>query len=165
MDPAQERFEQAVGDDFIAWYNAANGTALASAGRAGRAPDLAYRDGPNELLVEVAAAYYNAGAAAFRWKNLRGSADAPEQWSGWNFTEALLTSLNRVLEAKSVKAYEPNCVLVVDVNAPLATAERIEAILPAVRVPSTHRFLGIYISGNFGHTVESTGGYRCWKLA
>jgi len=165
MDQVQERFERAVGDDFVRWYNAVNGTAFTFSGRAGEAPDLVYRDGETPLHIEVSAAYYDDAEAALRWKNLRLRPDAPDRGSGINPDESLVAHINDVLAKKVAKAYGAACVLVLYVSPPVTTAEELEALLPRPMLPAGHSFEGVYLAGDFRVTRDSIGGYRVWRLA
>ena len=165
MDEIQLQHERAVAENFIRWYNQQHGTNFTFHGRPEEAPDQAFRDGENELQVEVADAYYDKADAMLKWKTARGAPDAPSSWSGSNFDDRLVESINRVIEEKCAKDYGRNCAFVVNVYPNLTTAGEMEAMLPEIRVPDGHRFTGVYLTGDFPHATGDIGGYRCWQLA
>jgi hypothetical protein len=164
VDDVQERNERAIGDDFVEWWNSTNHTDFRFVGRPGEAPDLTYRDDVTSMHLEVAMAYYDKADAAFKWLNARGRTDAPGSWSGTNPTGSLINNINAVLADKCATAYGPDCVLVVNVAPGVTEAERLEARLVEIAVPERRPFVGIYLTGHFGMTTRSTGGFRCWRL-
>lgn len=89
MDAIQEKHERAVGDTFIGWYNAQNGTTFVYQGRPGEAPDLTFVDGEQELLLEIADSYYDKRDAEVKWQNARDVPGAPKAWYGANMDAAL----------------------------------------------------------------------------
>jgi len=93
MDPVQAQFEQGVGDRFAEWSSATSSTQCSFVRRADRAPDLVYRFRERELLVEIAAAYYDSAHAAFLWKGARNAPDAPPGWSGVNPDRSLAAAI------------------------------------------------------------------------
>ncbi len=166
MDAVQEQHERAVGERFIGWYNSNCGTHYEYCGRAGEAPDLMFRDGSNDLRIEVTDAYYDAADAEVRWKNARGMPDAPNKWSGVNVDDALAKHITARIERKSRSAYGGKCFLLVNVNPAITTAFELEALLPTISLPARHFFSAIYLVGGFGWSSSGEqGGYRCWKLA
>lgn len=99
------------------------GTAFAYFTRASEAPDLIYRDGTKELLLEITVAYYDAGHATMLWQNARALPGAPDSWSSKGPDQKLLGSVNLALTKKSAKAYPAGCVLLVVIYPDLTAAE------------------------------------------
>ena len=164
VDEIQERNERAIGDDFMEWWNSTHGTDYHFAGRPDRAPDLTYKDADATIHLEVAMSYYDDADATFKWLNARGRPDAPASWSGTNMTDNLVENINRVLADKCKKAYGPNCVLVVNVAPAVTEAERLEGRLGEIVSPSQTTFSAIYLTGHFGMSTRSVGGFRCWRI-
>jgi hypothetical protein len=163
MDKIQIDHERAVGDRFIGWYNENRKKNFAYYGRPEEVPDLIYRDGTNELFIELGDAYYDRANALGRWERARGKTDAPKSWSGVNFDRALIANINAIIQDKSGKDYGPNCILVVNVDPELTTGDEMEAMLPEIVIPTSH-FVEIYLTGHFGYSTPESGGYRCWKI-
>jgi hypothetical protein len=164
MDDTKAQHEKAVGDEFVRWFNEKNNTDFVLKGQAGDGPgpDLAYSA---ELRLEVTDAYYDDQDAKFLWKNARKAPDAPQGWQGTEFDKTLLDQINKRLEEKCLKSsYGPNCILVINMQPSLTTAEELESMLPNVKLPQSVPFVGIYLTGNFPSSVGSAGGYRCWRL-
>src|SRR2546425_8666146 len=97
MDALQEKHERAVGDAFIDWYNKQIGASFVYSARGAEAPDLIYREGTKELLLEITVAYYDAGHATMLWQNARGSSDAPDSWSTKGPDQKLIDSVSLAL--------------------------------------------------------------------
>jgi hypothetical protein len=158
--------ERWVGDHFVDWYNDETGAHFSYAGRPDRAPDLLYRDGGAELVVEVAEIHFDARSAQVLWGELRGDPRAPTEWGSPNAVDRLfVTALNRVLEAKCGKAYPPSTVLVLYHYSPFAPPSRMAEHLARVTMPGHHPFRAIYFSASLPSTGAESGGYRCWQLA
>lgn len=164
MDATQEKHERAVGESFVGWYNAQNGTAFAYQGRPSEAPDLRFTDGDQELLLEIADSYYDKRDAELKWKNAREVSGAPKAWYGVNMDAALTEHINTVIADKCGKNYGPRCILIVNVSPNLTTAEELEPLLKILKVPA-HAFQAIYVTGGFPQSSQSAGGYRCWKIS
>ena len=94
MDTIQEKHERAVGDAFIDWYNKLKGTSYKYYARGTDPPDLIYRYGREELLLEITVAYYDAGHATMLWQNARDLTDAPDSWSSKSPDQKLIDSVN-----------------------------------------------------------------------
>lgn len=164
MDEIQERNERAIGDDFIEWWNSTHGTDYRFAGRPDRAPDLTYKDAAATIYLEVAMGYYDGADAKFKWLRARSRPDAPTSWSGTNPTDNLVENINRVLADKCSKAYGTNCVLVVHVAPGVTEAERLEGKLGDIVMSQQTPFSAVYLTGHFGMSTRSAGGFRCWRI-
>jgi hypothetical protein len=165
MDPIQETHERAVGDAFADWYNKRKGTSFEYNARGGDPPDLIYRDGTKELLLEITGSYYDGVHATMLWHNARDLPDAPDSWSGKSPDQKLVDSVNLALEKKSSKAYPSDCVLVVVVYPDLIAADEFTARLPEIHVPAGHPFAEIYVGGLFPESSGgNVGGYSWWRL-
>ncbi len=165
MDCIQDQHERAVGGKFVKWYNALKGTAFGFAGRAGEAPDLIYRDGQRELRMEITDCYYDADDAKVKWQNAREVRNAPTAWSGVNADAALRDCVQDAIQRKCEKCYGPDCILVVNVSPAVTTAEEMGGLLRDIRLPSSHCFNGVFVTGDFGVSSNgSEGGYRAWEL-
>jgi hypothetical protein len=165
MDALQEQHERAVGDAFVDWYKKQIGTSFVYSAHGTEKPDLVYTDGAKELPLEVTVAYYDAGHATMLWKNARDVPGAPDSWSSRRPDQKLVGSVNMAMAKKAAKDYPPGIVLVVAVNPDLTDAEEFARLLPAVRVPTNHSFVGIYVGGLFpASSGGSPGGYFWWKM-
>jgi len=165
MDTLQEKHERAVGDAFVDWYNRRKGTSFEYYARGADPPDLVYRNGTEELPLEITAAYYDDGHATMLWQDARDSPDAPDSWKSKSPDEKLITSVNLALGKKSGKTYPSGCVLVVAIYPELTAADEFAALLPEINVPVGHPFAAIYIGGLFPETKWSVGGYSWWRLS
>jgi hypothetical protein len=166
MDQTQERHEQAVGADFIAWYNRQHGTVFSYHSRGADPPDLVYRSGEHELLLEITGAYYDAEDAKMRWQNARGVSGAPDMWMSQDPDQKLVDSITAGITKKCGKAYPAHCVLVVHIYPDLMSVEELHTLIPQITVPADHSFESIYLTGIFpASSGGSRGGYACWKLA
>ena len=166
MDPIQEQHEKAVGNAFIEWYNRQNSTEFRYHARGVDPPDLVYRSGRHEMLLEITAAYYDADNATMLWKNARGRPGAADIWISKNPDQKLIDSINAVLAKKCAKQYPANCILVLNLYPDLTDAEELNSLLPQIKVPVNHPFVGIYLAGIFPMSSSgSLSGYHCWKLA
>ena len=166
MNLTKEQFERLAGDRFVTWYNDEHGCNYLYAGRPNPAPDLEYRDGERVLRVEVTEASYDDGAdAIFKWKHLRGDADAPRVWAGVEPDEALAVRIGRQLTKKAAITYGSDCALVVHIDPTMSNPGDIQRILADVPVPAKHSFQGIYVAGFFGFSSDTAPpGYKCWRL-
>ena len=165
MDVVQRVHEQAVGDDFIRWYNLQNHSSFSFNRRGDQAPDLIYHDGRAELFVEVADAYYDDLDAKFKWETARGSPNPPIRWEGVDFDNKLIDHINARLEDKCQKSYGRSCFLVLNLSPYVTAAEEIEAMLPNILVPERNPFEAIYLTGYFPEGImigQST--YHCWQI-
>ena len=168
MDEIQRKHERAVGEAFVDWYNSERGTKFDFDGRPHEAPDLLYRHGNEALQIEVGQAYYDERDAAFKWKGARGDPNAPKDWHGVNFNDALIQHVGKIIVDKCTKRYGSNCVLVVNVYPDASTIDEINARFGEVEIPRSHPFAGIYLTGHFSKDIlhpSRPSGYRCWKLA
>jgi hypothetical protein len=109
--------------------------------------------------------YYDKADAAFKWLAARNHPDAPRTWAGVNPTGNLIQHISGVIAAKCAKDYGSDCILVIRVVPPSTEAERLEARLGEIVVPPRMPFMGIFLTGHFGVTSSSSGGFRCWRLA
>jgi hypothetical protein len=137
----QEKHERAVGDAFIDWYNKQMGTSFAYSAHGAEAPDLIYRDGTKELLLEITVAHYAAGHATMLWQNARDLSDAPDSWSSKGPDQKLIDSVTLALAKKSAKAYPSGCVLPVVVYPDLTDAEEFTLLIPESRSTGPGRAL------------------------
>lgn len=166
MERTQEQHERAVGDAFIEWYNKQRGTALRYHGRGAEPPDLVYRSGSHEMLLEITAAYYDAANATMLWQNARRVPGATDMWMSKNPDRKLIDSINTGLTKKCNKPYPATCVLVVNIYPDMTSAEELDALIHQIQIPVGHSFAGIYLTGIFPTSRGgSRGGYHCWKLA
>ncbi len=149
MDTIQENHERAVGNAFMDWYNERMGTSYAYYARGTDAPDLIYKDGSKELLLEIAVAYYDAGHATMLWQNARDFPIAPDSWSTKSPDQKLVDSVSLAIAKKSGKAYPSGCVLLVTIYPDLTAAEEFAALMPEIRVPDADSFAEIYVGGLF----------------
>ena len=165
MDTLQEQHERAVGGVFIEWFNEQTGTSFAFYTRGSDPPDLVYRDGTKEMLLEITGAYYDGGHATMLWQNARDSADAPDSWSGKGPDQKLVDSVTFALAKKSAKAYPSHCVLLVVVYPDLTDADEFASLRQEIRVPPGHPFAEIHVGGLFpASSSVSSGGYFWWKV-
>lgn len=165
MDPTQEQYERAVGDAFIEWYNTQNGTEFKYHGRGANPPDLVYRSGDHELLLEITGTYYDMDYATMLWQNARCVPGAADMWMGKNPDQKLVDSISAALSKKCAKHYPANCVLVVNLEQATTLAEEIQSLIAQIKVPVDRPFAGIYLAGIFTISSGSGGGYHCWRLA
>jgi hypothetical protein len=165
MDSTQEQHEQAVGAAFIAWYNRQHGTAFRYHSRGADPPDLVYRCGDREILLEITAAYYDADNATMLWQNARGVSGAADMWMSKDPDQKLIDNINVGLTKKCDKSYPADCVLVMHLNPDITTAEEFEALIAQIKIPADHPFVEIYVGGMFPISHNSNGGYQWWKVA
>jgi hypothetical protein len=166
MDLTQKQHELAVGTAFIEWYNRQNDTAYRYHSRGADPPDLVYRSGDHEILLEITAAYYDADNAAMLWQNARGVASATDIWISKDPDQKLIDSINTGLIKKCAKSYPAHCVLILHIYPDLMSAEELDALLHQIKIPADHSFAGIYLTGMFPTSSGgSRSGYSCWKLA
>jgi hypothetical protein len=167
MDATQERHERAVGDEFVRWYNEGNATAYAFDRRGADPPDLVYRDGAQELKLEITGAYYDAPYATMLWKNARGRPDAADSWSGASPDGKLVDSINAALAKKCGKrTYPGGCALVVALYPDLTSVDEFADLLREIVMPPDHGFSEVYVGGLFpASSSGSTGGQHWWRLS
>lgn len=163
-DTTQEQHERAVGDAFIEWYNRQQGTELRYHGRGADPPDLVYRSGDDELLLEITGAYYDTDYATMLWQNARRVPGASNMWIGKSPDQKLVYSVNAALSKKCNKRYPANCVLLVNLEQATTSAEEVEALIAQIKVPAHHAFAEIYLGGIFPISSRG-GGYHFWRLA
>ena len=165
MDAVQQKHERAVGEAFVAWYNGVSRMSYEFHVHGSDPPDLIYRNGSQELLLEITAGYYDAAHATMLWQNAREVPGAPDSWSSKGPDQKLIDHVNLAIEKKSAKAYPSGCLLVIAVYPDLASADEFAALLPELHVPDTHPFGEIYVGGLFpASSGGSAGGYFWWKL-
>lgn len=164
MDNVQLQHEKAVGDKFIEWLNARDGSNFSFSSRAGEAPDFVYKDGAKLLRVEIVGAYYDDAHAKLLWGIARDVPNAPNSWSGKNFDEALLQDIERQIHKKCGLSYGPDCLLIVTVRPPVTISEEVEELLPLIHLPARVPFKGVFLAGTFPISTRSKGGYRVWAL-
>lgn len=162
MSDLKKQHERAVGDALVEWLNSSTGTDYAFA-RAGEAPDLVFSSSKGELGIEVTTAYYDGAHAKSMWDLARGIADMTE-WSGKDFDEGLASEVVRLVDEKCTGQYGANCLLLIDVQAPLTTADELQAELVGRPFPDLSRFAAVYIAGRFPQTLEDEGGYSVIPL-
>lgn len=160
MDPLQQQFEKAVGDEFFEWLNNRRKTSYSFSQRAGEAPDLVYAAGADELMVEITAGYYDGKHAEFLWKGTRGTKDAPTGWKGVNPDKSLAQSIADQVAKKCTKHYGGKSVLLINVSPGVTSAEELSELLAQQSFPTEMPFAGIYVVGRFPITSSSSGGYR-----
>jgi hypothetical protein len=166
MDALQEPHERAVGDAFIEWFNARKGASFAYSSRGSDPPDLIYRDGSKEVLLEITVAYYDDGHARMLWQNARNVGGAPDLWSSKSPDQKLVDSVTMALAKKSAKAYPSGCMLLVVVYPDLTDAEEFASLRQGIVVPPSHPFAEIYVGGLFPvSSAGSSGGYSWWKVS
>ena len=164
MDDVQKQHERAIGDDFINWFNSQNESNFSFSSRGDPAPDIIYKDKNRILKIEVVGSYYDENDAELKWKIARRRPDTPKRWAGVNFDEDLLRNINGAIEEKCSKSYGAKCILLVYISPPLTTDNEVEDMLPRVDIPKQVPFAAIYLTGIFGRSKNSTGGYRVWPL-
>jgi hypothetical protein len=164
MDPMQEAFERAMGDQLVKWLNARDGTTFTFQCRGDEAPDLIYRDGSILLPIEVVAAYYDPRDASFQWQNARKHAGAPSSWVGKNFNVALKENIIARIEVKCRKAYGQGCILLVSVRPGLTSMPDFQKLLKDLSIPEWVPFEAIYIAGEFPATIDARSGYYAWQV-
>jgi hypothetical protein len=157
MADLKHQHEKAVGDAFVMWLNARVGSNFAFV-RAGEAPDLVYASRADELAIEVTTAYYDGKYAKLAWDLALGRADTLE-WTGQDFDEGLASEIVRLVGEKATKRYGSNCLLLIDVQAPLTTADELSDLLLKRAFPEDCLFSGIYVAGRFPATSAQEGGY------
>ncbi len=165
MDAIQEQHERAVGDAFVDWYNKLTGSSFEYHARGADPPDLIYREGTKELLLEITGGYYDDEHATMLWQNAREVPGAPDSWSGKSPDQKLIESINLALGKKSNKAYPSACLLVVAVYPDLVSSKEFVALLPEICVPTGHPFAAIYAGGLFPESMGSAGGYSWWRVS
>lgn len=159
MVGSKQQHERSIGDRFVTWLNEQSGKHFVFLRHTDR-PDLVFQDGDDVLKIEVASAYYNSEHARGFWENARRKPSAPHLWEGMEFDDQLIRSVNQLLAEKSLKDYAKGCVLVIEVEPSISTAEDVEERLGTVDVPEACPFDAVYIAGDF----QSYGGYRCWHI-
>jgi hypothetical protein len=171
MDTAQIQHERAVGDKLIAALNQKQGKRYEFYRRGDQGndegPDLIYRDpnGNSEIGLEVTGCYYNSNDATFQWQNARNLPDAPKSYSGVDFSSNLVTNINNRIQDKCcTKNYGRNCLLCVYIRAGLTTFKKFKDLLPKIKVPLKHRFVGIYLVGYFGVNNSSEISHAILEL-
>jgi hypothetical protein len=148
MDAEQEKHERehCVCEQLINWYNQRHGTSFRFQRRPdGNAPDNYYSDGNARLRVqvEVTEAFYDEKDAMY--KRFR-----KKDWGiVENFTQSLVNDINSRIAAKCMNSYGANCLLAVYILADMNSAGAIELRLNDIIIPTTHRFEGIYLCGDF----------------
>lgn len=155
MDNTQIQHEREVGDALIAELNRKQGKQYKFYRRGDEGPDLIYRYENSEIGLEIVSCYYDSNEAMFQWQNARNLSDAPRSYSGVDFSSNLVTNINDALEDKCAKDYGPNCLLCVYIRAGLTTFKNMNYLLPTIKVPSEHKFVGIYLVGYFGVNNDS----------
>jgi hypothetical protein len=161
MDATQEQQERGVGNNFIGWYNGRYGTAFAYYDRYDRGvdrPDLIYRDGSKELLLEITASYYGPEHAKMLWQNARNVAGAPNIVIIKSPDQQLIDFINIGLAKKCEKTYPLNCILVFQIYPDLISMGELDVLINQIQIPEDHSFKEIYLAGIFSN------GYGCWKL-
>jgi hypothetical protein len=160
MDPLQQQFEKAIGDQFFEWLNTRSKTTYSFSRRAGEAPDLVYVSGEDELLVEITSGYYDGKHAEFLWKGARGTRDAPANWNGVDPDKSLAQAIAHRVAEKCAKRYGERSVLLINVPPGVTSAEELSELLAKQSLPVEAPFAAIYVVGRFPMTSSSSGGYR-----
>lgn len=149
----------------VEWYNQQNGTNFEYHDRGANLPDLVYRSGSKEILLEVTVAYYDTGHAMMLWQNARSVPHAADAWNSRSPDQKLIDSVNLMLAKKSTKPYPSGCVLVLALYPDLTTAEEFDDLMYGIKVPIDHPFTQIYVGGMFpASTSGSRGGCFWWRL-
>jgi hypothetical protein len=164
MDKIQEQHERTIGDFFITEFNRKYGMRYVFSHRGDGGPDLIYSDKSSEVGLEIVTCYYDSNHAKFGWQNARDFPNAPKSWEGVNFNSELIENINAAIQAKCEKAYGPNCLLVINTYSGLTTYNKMDYLLPKIKIPPKHRFVGIYLVGFFGVTGDSNVDKAIWEL-
>jgi hypothetical protein len=166
MDHVQEQHERAVGDCFMEWYNKRNGTEFHYDRRGADPPDLVYRSGTQELLLEITSSYYDENNAAMLWQNARGVRGAADLWMGKEPDQTLIKHINRMIAKKCSKPYPERCLLIVQIYPDLTDADEMNAMRDQIEIPERHPFAEIYVGGLFPSSSSgSPGGYYYAKVS
>ena len=164
MDDTQKQHERALGDVLIVEFNRKQGTRYVFDRRGDGGPDLIYRDGSSEIGLEIVTCYYDSNDAKVKWQIARNYPDAPKGWAGVNFNSTLVMNINKALQNKCSKDYGPNCLLGLYIFTNLTTYKKMEYLLPDIKVPPKHQFVGIYLIGYFGVNNDSTVNHAILEL-
>jgi hypothetical protein len=164
MDDIQRQHERAVGDIFIAEFNCKQKTAYVFERRGNPVPDLIYRDINKQIGLEILTCYYDVNHAKFVWKHARCLPNAPKDYFGVDFNQALIKNINERLQEKCKKDYGPNCYLVIYLSFPLTTYKEIVSLLPNVKLPFNHNFVGFYVVGYFGVNNDSKENHAIMEI-
>ena len=148
MDQVQDQHERAVGETFIASYNAKHRTAFKLIDRVDEHPDLVFRDGDRELCARVTTVYYDPLDAQFRWTHARARPEAPKVWTGFDFEKGLIRSINDEIAERCGEDCGRGCILLISVHPTVTTATMMNEVLRHVVVPPLNPFEGIYLAGN-----------------
>ena len=165
MEQIQKQHERSVGDAFISWLNTRDGSLFSFKNRGDEAPDLIYEFDDHCQGIEIVACYYGQDEALMQWQNARQRPNAPAEWEGTNFNDALRTNIELNIAKKCAKAYGNNCILLVSVRPGLTTIPKMHEILSKVVLPAEITFSGIYVAGEFPFGIDAKGGYYAWQLS
>jgi hypothetical protein len=160
----KEKYERAIGDQFIEWLNTETRSEYRFIGRPDLAPDLHYSSNAIDLFIEVTAGYYDDKHAIFIWRDVPNPKAAPCNWTGVNPNKSLAAAISNRIVEKSVKRYGKNTILLIAVPPGVTSAEDLALLLGKQAVQSETPFAGIYVVGTFPITKLSEGGYRVIPL-
>jgi len=161
----KKQHEREVGDALIAELNQKQGKQYVFKDRSGdEVPDLIYRDESSQIGLEIESCYYDNDDATFKWQNAKNLPDAPQGWSGVNFNRALVMNINKAIQKKCAKDYGPNCLLGLYIHTGLTTYKKMVSLIPSIKVPLKHKFVGIYLIGYFGVNNDSDTSKAIWEL-
>ena len=68
---------------------------------------------------------------------------------GENIKQHLVNRINKCIADKCINDYGKNCLLAVYILADMTNADDMEPLLKDITIPTTHRFEGIYLCGEF----------------
>ena len=163
MSQAQDHHERAVGETFIASYNAKHRMAFKLIGRVDELPDLVFRDGDRELCAHVTTAYYDPLDAQFKWTHARARQQAPKINAGFDFERELIRSINDEIAEKCGRNREPGCILLISVHPTVTTATMLREVLGLIVVPALNPFEGVYVAGNIAKLKRIGQAETCIK--
>ncbi|MDM0002894.1 hypothetical protein QTI24_30190 [Variovorax sp. J22P240] len=164
MEAIQEQHERAVGESLIAWLNERDGTSYSFLCRGDEAPDLIYGFDGRTLGIEVVGAYYDKEDSKMQWQGARRHPEAPKRWSGINFDDRLLGSIEKRIAAKCAKNYGSDVILLVAVRPALTAIPDMEALLRRLDLPNNIPFTAVYVGGDFPTSSYAQGGYKAWQV-
>ena len=157
MDDVQARFERAVAEQFLNWYNAQHKSCFQIITK-GESPDFVISDSNTQIGLEITAAYYDSDHAKFLWQSPRKFENALTNWSGVNFDDRLVENIFGCIESKAKKPYGKDCILLIYVRPGITSFNELIEIIQAHQQPNQISFSSVYVVGSFPHTASSKGG-------
>jgi hypothetical protein len=149
MRSFKEIEEPWAGTQFITRYNAIRGTSFQFVERRTEPePDLLFRDGVQELWVEISGVHIDQDSAQFEAMNALGRPDAPQGWGSLKpggrvqaIDTGLRDFLQRRLDDKATKHYSKVPILVLYHYSRFWTEESdAERLIRRVTIPTVHPF-------------------------